>query len=72
MKLRTATQTSAKIILACAVLHNVAISQREPVPEHIHLQDPHADVPIPAVHNRNLRATVERRAFINRHFARGQ
>ncbi|XP_046401959.1 putative nuclease HARBI1 [Ischnura elegans] len=72
MKLRTATQTSAKIILACAVLHNVAISQREPVPENIHLEDPHADVPIPAVQNRNLRATAERRAFINRHFARHQ
>ncbi|XP_046407631.1 putative nuclease HARBI1 [Ischnura elegans] len=67
MKLRTKLETSSKIILACAVLHNVARQRREDIPDMVpDLLD--RNVPVAAVHQRNQRGAAERVRFIQQHF----
>ncbi|XP_046406575.1 putative nuclease HARBI1 [Ischnura elegans] len=68
MKLRTKRQTSLKVILACAVLHNVAVRYNAPIPEQEGII-PQVDVPVQEHRGRYVRGAAERAAFIQRHFS---
>jgi hypothetical protein len=67
MKLRTKIDTTSKVVLACAVLHNVARQRRDDIPDMVP-DLPLINVPVDAAHQRNQRGAAERVAFIERHF----
>lgn len=67
MKLRTKLATTVKIILANAVLHNIAIKHRDEIPDMLPEILPR-NVPVVNMQNINQRAAAERAAFIQQHF----
>lgn len=67
IKLRTKLNTTVKIILACAILHNVARVQRDDLPDMVpDIQV--IDVPVVAANIRHQRGAAARDAFIQQHF----
>ena len=60
--------TSLKVILACAVLHNVAVRHHAPIPEQERVI-PMVDVPVHVYRGHNGRGAAERAALIQRHFS---
>ncbi|XP_046398940.1 putative nuclease HARBI1 isoform X1 [Ischnura elegans] len=67
-KLRTKLSTSLKVILACAVLHNVAVRHHAPIPDQERVI-PVVDVPVHVYRGHNGRGAAERAALIQRHFS---
>ncbi|XP_063238822.1 putative nuclease HARBI1 [Bacillus rossius redtenbacheri] len=67
-KLRTKLATSNKVILACAVLHNIAVQHEEPLPPPVEELRVLPIVPVANLRPRNHRGAAMRAMFIERHF----
>lgn len=67
MKLRVKLFTAQKVILACAVLHNVAMQNHDPMPDPLPAM-PRFEVPVPGLQPVHGRPNAIRAAFIQRHF----
>lgn len=68
-KLRTNLATTSHIIAACAVLHNIAVRNGEPLPPEDEDVQLLPEVPVAAVRVNRNRSALIRAAFIERHFA---
>ncbi|XP_046399986.1 putative nuclease HARBI1 [Ischnura elegans] len=67
MKLRVKLFTAQKVILACAVLRNVAMQNHDPMPDRMPAM-PRLEVPVQRLQPVHGRPNAIRAAFIERHF----